>query len=321
MPEADLYQPDLDVLHLGSDATEAGWRQRVVDVSQGLGLQFDEAALLAGQGQVRKWIKRSRQELTVQVVEQAVVRLKLHQEEPSSVVLVHALERPDATETVNALDWVDRFVGDDARTRRGLRQPADWNSVLLPELKAACKRARETNRRVVVRGTMRLPTWFAIGTELTEVAGASPSTMQNGEVWSASDLTDSRPEVLMLDEQVVGLGSDLAITIAISTDMSPDVVRFLRDDHEVGTHLTLALAPGPDRRSILSGADATTSAVAIRDAVRSIVRDRGVAKIHLFLAMPGGLALLLGHFWDRMPPTQTYEDLIQTYEPAFLIVN
>jgi hypothetical protein len=46
-----------------------------------------------------------------------------------------------------------------------------------------------------------------------------------------------------------------------------------------------------------------------------------VKRIHLFLAMPGGLALLLGHFWDRMPPTQTYEDLLAAYEKAFLIAN
>lgn len=318
--ETDFYSL-LDVLRVSSDATEAGWRQRVVDVSQGLGLRYDEAAVLAGQGQVRKWVKRSRQELTAETVEHAVARLELRRADPSSVVLVQALERSDAAETVNALDWVDRFAGDDARTRRGLREPADWNSVLLPELKAICKRARDANRRVVVRGAMRLPTWFAVGTELTEVAGASPSAMQNGEIWSASDLTDSRPEVLLLDEQVVGLGSDLAITIAISTDISPDVVKFLRDDPDVGTHLTLVLAPGPDRRSILSGADATTSAVAMRDAVRKVVRERGVTKIHLFLAMPGALALMLGHFWDRMPPTQTYEDLVQTYERAFLIAN
>lgn len=319
--EADLYDL-LDVLHIATDATEAGWRRHVVDVAQGLGLRFDEAALITGQGQVRKWIKRSRQELTPAIVAEAIARLDLRREDPYGVVLVQALERSDGPETINALDWVDRFIGDDPRTRRGLRYPEEWNTVLLPELKAACKRARSESRRVVVRGAMRLPTWFAIGTELTEVAGAAPSAMQGGEIWSADDtMGGSGPEVLVLDEQVIGPGDDLAMTVAISTDVSPDVVRFLRGQPNVGTHLTLSLAPGPDRRSIASSADAAASAAAIRDTVRTIVRERQVSKVHLFLAMPGALALLLGHFWDRMPPTQTYEDLITGYERAFLIQN
>lgn len=319
--EADLYDL-LDVLHISTDATEASWRQHVVDVAQGLGLRYDEAALLTGQGQVRKWVERSRQELTVLVVEKAIERLGLRREEPYSIVLVQALDRSNGPETVNGLDWVDSFAGDDPRSRRGLRQPSEWNTVLLPELKAACKRARTENRRVMVRGAMRLPTWFAVGTELTDVAGASPSAMQGGEIWSARDGRDApAPEILTLDEQVVGLGSELAITMAISTDISQDVVRYLRDHPAVGTHLTLALSPGPDRQSISSSAEAAASAAALRDTVRTIVRERGASKVHLFLAMPGALALLLGHFWDRMPPTQTYEDLIVGYEEAFLIRN
>jgi SMODS-associated and fused to various effectors sensor domain len=44
--------------------------------------------------------------------------------------------------------------------------------------------------------------------------------------------------------------------------------------------------------------------------------------VHLSRAAPGGFALLLGHLWDRVPDTQTYEDLkTNGYEPAFLVRN
>jgi hypothetical protein len=40
------------------------------------------------------------------------------------------------------------------------------------------------------------------------------------------------------------------------------------------------------------------------------------------MAAPAGLAVLLGGVWDRVPTTQTYEDLSGNgYEPAFVIPN
>jgi hypothetical protein len=53
---------------------------------------------------------------------------------------------------------------------------------------------------------------------------------------------------------------------------------------------------------ITSSAHATATAVGIRDLVRQLAREHGAQRLHLFLAVPHGLALLLGHLWDRMPP-------------------
>jgi SMODS-associated and fused to various effectors sensor domain len=57
--------------------------------------------------------------------------------------------------------------------------------------------------------------------------------------------------------------------------------------------------------------------------VRVLVRKYRPTKIHLFLATPSSGALLLGHLWDRMPPTQLYEDLgpVGGYCPSFIIPN
>ena len=313
----------LDVLHFDTDASESSWRQRVVDVSQGLGLRADEAALLAGIGQVREWIKDSRQSRTPTDVRDAIARLGLRLEEPYSVLVVQALDRSDVPDTAEALDWVDRFVGDGPRTRRGLHRPEEWNTVLQPELEEAARRARLQSHRVLVQGAMRLPTWFAVGAHLSEVSGAMPSASQSGEIWSAADAKGTPlPDVVVMDEEEIGSGSDLALTIAISADGAPDVRAFLRGSDKVGTHLTMALSPGPDRQAIASSAAAASAAVALRDAVRQLARERGVSRLHLFLVMPGVLALLLGHFWSRMPPTQTYEDLVSGgYEPAFLVLS
>jgi hypothetical protein len=43
------------------------------------------------------------------------------------------------------------------------------------------------------------------------------------------------------------------------------------------------------------------------------------AEIHLLLACPTALALLLGHRWNRVPTTIVYEDLAPGYAPTFTV--
>jgi hypothetical protein len=66
-------------------------------------------------------------------------------------------------------------------------------------------------------------------------------------------------------------------------------------------------------------ATANALATGMRDAVRRACRDTD--KIHLFLASPMGLALMLGHRWNRLRTTTVYEDLNHNpvYEAAFTI--
>jgi hypothetical protein len=161
---------------------------------------------------------------------------------------------------------------------------------------------------------MRLPCWFAAGAHLSEVAGFQVTSMQLGTLWSSADtdhLLEEPP--IVLHDTLAGTGPDLAIAIAIAMDPTPDIQGYL----------AVSLPPGPGRRMITSSAHATATAVGIRDLVRQLVREHGAQRLHLFLAVPHGLALLLGHLWDRMPPTQLYEDLGagNAYQPAFLISN
>jgi hypothetical protein len=73
----------------------------------------------------------------------------------------------------------------------------------------------------------------------------------------------------------------------------------------------LILAPpgGPGPEVIGDGPAAARLAVGLRDAVRQKLEEQPVERIHLFIAAPGGLALLLGHRWNALRPTTVYEHL------------
>jgi hypothetical protein len=117
-------------------------------------------------------------------------------------------------------------------------------------------------------------------------------------------------------------GEPLALSIAVSADPSAEASTHLQAIGTTMGHLRLAPAEGASSQAIISPEHAWSTALKLRDEVRRIVATLRPPAVHLFLATPGGLALLLGHVWDRMPLTQTYEDLGPNgYQPAFIIPN
>jgi hypothetical protein len=64
------------------------------------------------------------------------------------------------------------FDGEDAGSRRQLKDPSGWNDRLKPDLAHAVERIRRARLTDVdVRGTMRLGIGLAVGQRLSEAAG------------------------------------------------------------------------------------------------------------------------------------------------------
>lgn len=119
------------------------------------------------------------------------------------------------------------------------------------------------------------------------------------------------------------LGTDLAVAIGVTLDPTRAVANYLRETGIPANHLlTIQPAAGADDQSIAGAEQAVTYAETIRNLVRGeLDQQPGVECIHLFLAGPGGLALLLGHRWNRTRPTIVYEHLGvgRGYTPAFTV--
>jgi hypothetical protein len=315
----------LDHLRFRTDASEATWREHVTHLALALGLRHDEAAFRLGVSEVREWVKTSRMERTPADITQAVNRLELRAASPWDVLVIQALDHESETsDAAVVLDWVDLFQGDEARTRRGLITPENWNTTLRPELARAERNLAGGTRRVLVRGMARLPVWFAAGTQLPRTRGYHVARLNHDrQVWSSDlPLPNPLPPIKADTLSAPDVRKDIALSIAISADPAEDVARHLAQHAPAIGHIRLALKTGPSSQAITDPAHAWGTAMSIRDEVRKITAQFQTAKVHLFLATPAGLALLLGHLWDRMPDTQTYEDLaIRGYQPAFLIPN
>lgn len=312
-------------LRLRTDASEAVWRDHIAEISYAAGVRPDRSAFQLGLSEVREWVKTSRVQKTTNDVRDAVDRLGLHAAEPFTVLEIDSLDDPPARpDAAVSLNWVHRFRGSEARNRRGLKDPREWETVLRPQLLQAQRTLRGLRaRRILITGTMRLPTWFTAAVMFQETSGFTPGKIKDGQLWVAPTHPVA-PAAITLSGTVADLpvGKDVALAVAISADLTADVRRHLACAGRDIPLITVRPATGTSNSSITGLDHAYGLALAIRDLARDMARTAKPPVLHLFLAAPAGFAVLLGGIWDRVPTTQTYEDLAANgYEAAFTIPN
>lgn len=322
--EAELYEL-LENLRICTDASEAAWRERIRDVSYAAGVRPDESAFRQGLSEVREWVKKDRTEKRAADITEAIDRLRIRAQDPFTVLTIKSLdEEPSLPDASATLDWVTRFRGTEARNRRGLKDPDEWETVLRPELLQAQRTLRSLGaHRVLITGTMRLPTWFTAGVMFQESAGFIPAKIKEGRLWVKPSVAIA-PAQIIVSTPIADLtpNADVALALAISYDLTPDVQRHLATTGTNMPIITVSLPAGISNVSITDCNHAYGVALAIRNLAREISRTIHPPKLHLFIAGPAALAVLLGGLWDRVPTTQTYEDLGSIgYEPAFMIPN
>ena len=300
------------------------WIEMAMPYMFAAGLRHDEDAVSQGIGIVRGWVTEGVRRLTTAELRQAVEPLNRPSDRPAASLLVQAIDRDPMPEAATiVLDWASLFPGSEPRVRR---QPSDqslWNDQFRPELHRAAQDLRsQGHTNVLVRGYMRLPTWFATGVELGKTAGFQVTSFQGQAPWSSEGAL-SAIAIERIDTNL-GLGDDLAIGIALAFDLSADVLAYLHEQQiDVGEYVCLRPTGGANNQAMRNAAEARQWAYEVRDSIRRLVQECRPSRIHLFLAGPRGVILLLGHLWDRMPTTQLYEDLGSTkgYSPSYLIPN
>ena len=314
--EAVLFLGDVKFV-LGLSPTDL--RNHVKESMHILGLCSDGDAVALGVGIVKGWVTDGKREIIEDDVRLAIEPLKRTDDPPDASILVQMIDRdPLPKDDAVALDWVGSFPGSEPGVRRLPSDPAMWNGRFRPAFQQAKLELRSKGHaRILVRGHMRLPTWFAIGTELRQTAGFQVSSFNGQAVWSSA----GDPSNVAVESRAtsLGLGRDLAVGISLASDLSGDVLSYIRDRRiAAGKYVCIRPVGGANRNSVRDAGEARGWALGASDSIR---RFRKSDRIHLFLSCPHGVALLLGHLWNRMPSTQLYEDLGpgKGYSPSYLI--
>ena len=283
-------------------------KERVAERMAHLGLKSDETTLVLVAGIVREWIKTNQNEVTREVLEKTVGAhdLQLPQGEQPSVTVYLTTIKEQRFEIAPdyALDWRDYFVGSPDMRGHALRNPTDWNAVLLPELWSLEKLINgSTSCRVDrARGLARLSAWFAFGYIFSEVNRYTLEVDQQGALWR-SDVTPSpdfrlvaRDQVCPEGELMDGEGTTVAVGISVSGLLDSDVRKHLASRNEkVAALLLLRPDRELDRFCLRSAADAVALADAVKTTVREFVKRWEAQRLLLYYFGPLSGACFIGH--------------------------
>jgi SMODS-associated and fused to various effectors sensor domain len=284
-------------------------RRDCVDLHADVGLRADFEALDVGVSEIGRMIGEGVREVDAPGLREIVERRRLRADQRRATVVIEAIDHDPWPEAATiALDWVDMFEGEEPGSRCQLREPEGWNATLKPKLRQTVAALRQEGfNDVLVRGFMRLPLSFAVGYHFSDVAGFAVAMRQREGEWGTRGDRTAVSVCVTTTER--GGDDELAVGISVANDIGSDVLAFLDEvGLRVGRFVNLRIdARGAGRHTIADAGEARGLAQSLVDAVLDASRETRPAKVHLFMSAPNGLALLLGHVWNRLPKTVVYE--------------
>ena len=307
----------LAALRIRAGCQYANEIERVKDLMLVVGLENDDTAIAKGVNLLRTWVLDGLRSVQGGAAQVAIDRLDLRAADRAAILLIQTIARePDPNEVDEELDWVAYFEGESSKSRR--RAVDGGYRRMGQELRASAQRLLTSGvPRVVVRGPMRLASWFAAGEALSEVNGVVVTCGQPGQRWS-SDRGDGIGEVTSQVIAEPDVGQALAVAVGFAADLGPDVVDFVELSGLPVRAVVEISHPSGGR--IADARESVNTAGAIKRTIRSALREFDCEEVHLFLSTPAALALQLGHQWNRVAPTMVWEDLgLDGYQSAFMV--
>jgi len=309
----------LDAVRWQQSGPEETWRENAKPYMELAGLRHDDEAVEIGIAIVRDLVMRGAGPQPTDELRRVVDQRNLLASSAQLTLAVNAIDRPASPRPAQVtLDWVDRFPGQDPWLRHHTADPEDWITLFPTDLsRARTSLEAYRARRAYITGASRLSTHFAIGKELADVRRWVLAVDQRGQTWT----TDATPEpgviANVLTHRALGAGTDLAVGIALTDDVTDDVVSYIQDHHlPVGTLLIFGPGGEPGPTAVSSNGWLTAWTRHARAAIRRAARTAD--RVHLFISAPACAALMLGHSWNAMPaPTTVYDFDRRAYFPTF----
>ena len=164
-----------------------------------------------------------------------------------------------------------------------------------------------STRGIRLSGNRRLSASVAFGAVFSAVAGFTIDMIgREGAVWPTD--AHARPDtpayaLVHTDKPATAKSEDLVVSIGVPRDISRDVESAL-------PALGLAAAPAmhlSGNAPIVSADQANAVVAEVKQRIAEAIRETHAKSVHLFIAGPAFVALLLGHRLNATAPVQCYE--------------
>jgi hypothetical protein len=250
----------------------------------------------------------------------------IHRALPSGAPLLVGLfvrrAPPFQVGTALALDWSARFLEKEA-------SPPVWREILLPALKRVTDAIRQyaPGRDIEAFGIPTLPAAAALGCALLSTSGLRVSWRQvtpglSDQLWTLLQPRSESGFASQLMTKNAG-ARDVAVLVSVTDDVEP---LFAASQRELPPLRALVHVRKPSSYPHIIGtsAEAADIALIVQEGMRLARRECGnLGTLHLFMAVPAGLAMLIGQLLNTFGSVQTYEhvtvDGSGVYRPAALL--
>jgi SMODS-associated and fused to various effectors sensor domain len=307
-------------------------QQMVSERMEHVGLKHDHNALATAVDIVRTWIRTKQGNITVDVLEAFLKERDLHLspagEQCVTVHLNTIAEGAFDLEPDFVLDWRKYFEGRPDLKGHQLKNPANWNKKLLPELRSVLADIRGTTKCRLIRalGLARLSAWFALGYTFSEVAGYTIEVQQQDERWRTDVQPSSDFSVISVNgadgEPITGSGTTVACGISVTGSLDSDVRRFVTTSIDTPVAGLLLVRPERElgRSCLRSAGDVVALARGAKAVLRPFVRRWNATRLLLFYFGPLSGACFIGHQLNAVSSeVLIMEDQQPGYAPSFVL--
>jgi hypothetical protein len=221
------------------------------------------------------------------------------------------------------IDWSGRFNGREA-------EHAVWQDVLLPALTEVAMNVRTAGggRSVVASGLPAIPAAVALGVAFLTQAGQRISWNQYTlgrpeQLWSLEAAREDSGFIHKTTERDVS-AQDLAVLVSVTENVEPAFAQTPKGTLPSFRAITRISHANHPRFDITCPGQATDIARIVVEAIREARSNyHFLGTVHLFMAVPVGLAMLIGQLLNTFGRVQTYEhvprDAVGIYRPAALL--
>ena len=254
-------------------------------------------------------------------------RLKrIHDQLPSTdplrLYIYTRIRPPNVPDAALVLDWQHRF---DKPTGYRVAHPGAWDICLM----SALRTVRDAVQRHVPGRTLRaggfagLPAVTALGAAFLAQGGICVEWEQStpgkpGQLWSLG--SDRAPSGFISEcrPQDAG-GQELAVMVSINVDVEPAAALVIKNVRPRAC-VKVVRRSGAPGNVLANAAEAVDVAWTVVEGMRKARQDYGAAgTVHLFMAAPAGVAMMIGQLLNTFKMVQTYEYVQGTYQPAALL--
>lgn len=309
----------------------------VIPVAAG-GLTYDLAADVVGEfigiEDLRNWNIRKvstdpisaveAREIAVRILQRRIelVNDNLTPREPLRIVLNTRREMLGSSAALT-LNWTHRFTGREAAKQT-------WDQYLLPALNdvADTIQQKSPGRTLLATGLLSIPAATVLGfvfmaPRRLNIAWEQYMPNGNTQIWAINkDPEDSGFGAAAAANVVTA--DDLAVLVSVNADVSHAIRSSQRTLPPFRAYLHIKHRTKAGAIEITSPGQAAHLAHLVVDAVRKTREDYLISgRIHLFLAVPVGLAMLIGQLLNTLGQVQTYEHIQEGatgyYSPSALL--